>query len=54
VSFVNYLTSHRNLIFPLSSSCLQGQVKPVLDKLIGDNDVDVKFFAGEAISGIPG
>lgn len=30
------------------------QVKPVLDRLNGDTDVDVKFFASEAIAGIAG
>lgn len=30
------------------------QVKPVLDKLIQDSDVDVKYSASEAISGIAG
>jgi hypothetical protein len=30
------------------------QVKPVLDKLNVDSDVDVKYFASEAIAGIAG
>lgn len=37
----------------LKNNFLQ-QVKPVLDKLIQDNDVDVKYSASEAISGIAG
>ncbi|KAF4520806.1 hypothetical protein B566_EDAN002384 [Ephemera danica] len=36
----------------LDMSCLQAQVRPVLDKLSNDADVDVKYFATEAISGI--
>ena len=35
-------------------SCIQTQVKPVLDKLNVDADVDVKYFASEAIAGIAG
>jgi serine/threonine-protein phosphatase 2A regulatory subunit A len=34
----------------LESSCVQSQVKPILDKLNGDSDVDVKYFAQEAIA----
>lgn len=32
-------------------SCLQTEVKPVLEKLASDQDMDVKYFAQEAISG---
>ena len=41
-------------MFFLHCSCILSQVKPVLDKLNGDNDVDVKYFASEAIAGIAG
>lgn len=33
------------------SSSLQTEVKPVLEKLAADQDIDVKYFAQEAISG---
>ena len=32
-------------------SALQSEVKPVLEKLATDTDMDVKYFAQEAISG---
>lgn len=32
-------------------SSLQTEVKPVLEKLATDQDIDVKYFAQEAISG---
>lgn len=35
----------------LSHSALQTEVKPVLEKLASDTDMDVKYFAQEAISG---
>ena len=35
----------------LSQSALQAEVKPVLEKLSTDTDMDVKYFAQEAISG---
>jgi len=41
-------------VFFLHCSCILSQVKPVLDKLNVDNDVDVKYFASEAITGIAG
>lgn len=41
-------------MFFLHCSCILSQVKPVLDKLNVDNDVDVKYFASEAITGIAG
>lgn len=34
-----------------TSSALQTEVKPVLEKLATDSDMDVKYFAQEAISG---
>jgi hypothetical protein len=37
----------------LNFSALQGEVKPVLQKLGQDEDMDVKYFAQEAISGMP-
>ena len=37
----------------LSHSALQTEVKPVLEKLATDTDMDVKYFAQEAISGKP-
>lgn len=42
-------------LFPvyLSPSALQTEVKPVLEKLASDTDMDVKYFAQEAISGEP-
>lgn len=38
---------------PCPSSTLQSEVKPVLEKLTQDQDVDVKYFAQEALSGKP-
>lgn len=38
----------------LEPCAVQAQVKPVLDKLNTDSDVDVKYFASEAIAGIAG
>lgn len=38
----------------LEPNAVQTQVKPVLDKLNTDSDVDVKYFASEAIAGIAG
>lgn len=38
----------------LEQSAVQSQVKPILDKLNTDSDVDVKYFASEAIAGIAG
>lgn len=38
----------------LDHAVIQPQVKPVLDKLNIDADVDVKYFASEAIAGIAG
>jgi len=38
-------------IILLDFSALQGEVKPVLQKLGQDEDMDVKYFAQEAISG---
>uniref|UniRef100_A0A671WH88 Protein phosphatase 2, regulatory subunit A, beta b n=1 Tax=Sparus aurata TaxID=8175 RepID=A0A671WH88_SPAAU len=35
----------------LDSNALQAEVKPVLEKLATDTDMDVKYFAQEAISG---
>lgn len=40
--------------FPLPSPCpsstLQSEVKPILEKLTQDQDVDVKYFAQEALT----
>lgn len=36
----------------LDGSVIDGQVKPALEKLNGDADVDVKHFASEAMAGI--
>ncbi|RZC32621.1 protein phosphatase 2, regulatory subunit A, alpha isoform, partial [Asbolus verrucosus] len=36
----------------LDQAVIQPQVKPVLDKLTVDNDIDVKYSASEAIAGI--
>lgn len=38
----------------LEPSAVQTQVKPVLEKLNTDTDVDVKYFASEAMAGIAG
>lgn len=38
----------------LEPCAVQAQVKPILDKLNTDSDVDVKYFASEAIAGIAG
>lgn len=38
-------------ILSLSSSALQTQVKPVLEQLKADSDMDVKYFAQEALTG---
>lgn len=38
----------------MHSSVVQSQIKPTLDKLNADTDVDVKFFASEAILSIAG
>lgn len=38
----------------LEPSAVESLVKPALDKLNGDADVDVKHFASEAIAGIAG
>ncbi|XP_057245029.1 serine/threonine-protein phosphatase 2A 65 kDa regulatory subunit A alpha isoform-like isoform X2 [Malurus melanocephalus] len=35
----------------LDSGTLQTEVKPVLEKLTQDQDVDVKYFAQEALTG---
>jgi len=34
----------------LDENTIKTQIKPVLDKLNGDNDVDVKYFAQEALT----
>lgn len=38
----------------LDQAVIQPQVKPILDKLNVDNDMDVKYWASEAITGIAG
>lgn len=38
----------------LESAAIDSQVKPTLEQLNGDTDVDVKHFASEAIAGIAG
>lgn len=38
----------------LEASVIDTQVKPALDQLNSDTDVDVKHFASEAIAGIAG
>lgn len=38
----------------LEASAIDTQVKPTLEQLNGDTDVDVKHFASEAIAGIAG
>jgi serine/threonine-protein phosphatase 2A regulatory subunit A len=38
----------------LDSALIDAEVKPILDQLNTDSDVDVKYFASEAISSIPG
>ena len=36
----------------LDQATLQGQVKPCLERLQKDQDVDVRFFAGEAVNNL--
>lgn len=38
----------------IETSAIESQVKPALDTLNADSDVDVKYFASEAIAGIAG
>lgn len=38
----------------LDQAVIQSQVKPVLDKLNADADVDVRYSASEAVAGIAG
>lgn len=38
----------------LEATAIETQVKPALEQLNGDPDVDVKHFASEAIAGIAG
>ena len=48
--------------FPAGNCCVnfssfrvvQSQIKPTLDKLNSDTDVDVKYFTSEAIASIAG
>lgn len=40
-----------HLLFSSLSSTLQSEVKPILEKLTQDQDVDVKYFAQEALTG---
>lgn len=42
------------MLFFMVHRVVQSQIKPTLDKLNADNDVDVKFFASEAIASIAG
>lgn len=44
-------TRHANNNNATSHSALQAEVKPVLEKLATDQDMDVKYFALEALSG---
>jgi serine/threonine-protein phosphatase 2A regulatory subunit A len=37
----------------LEQSAIDAEVKPILEQLNTDTDVDVKYFASEAISAIP-
>lgn len=39
------------LLFLSLYSTLQSEVKPILEKLTQDQDVDVKYFAQEALTG---
>ena len=41
----------KNIKFFLFSRTIQSQIKPCLDKLNSDPDIDVKFFAQEALGG---
>jgi len=43
-------TFNNLLMFFVSSAEVKSQIKPVLDKLNTDTDVDVKYFAAEAMS----
>lgn len=54
ISFIFTVTN--KLIFVINStffflSALDSQVKPCLDKLNNDNDMDVRYFASEALGG---
>lgn len=40
-----------HLAHPFPPSTLQSEVKPILEKLTQDQDVDVKYFAQEALTG---
>lgn len=44
------LQIYNNIILFMSSAAVKSQIKPVLDKLNTDTDVDVKYFAAEAMS----
>lgn len=44
-------TKQSNTNNDVSHSALQAEVKPVLEKLATDQDMDVKYFAQEALSG---
>lgn len=52
---VRTLCPRPHLADPLPSSSLpstlQSEVKPILEKLTQDQDVDVKYFAQEALTG---
>lgn len=51
VESLDSLSVCSNHFLSFSSSALQADVKPVLEKLATDTDMDVKYFAQEAISG---
>lgn len=38
-------------VFMLSCRTIQQQIKPTLDKLLQDSDIDVQFYAAEALDG---
>jgi len=47
---MKYKSIHLKEIFVIFSAAVKSQIKPVLDKLNTDTDVDVKYFAAEAMS----
>lgn len=62
--YIHFNPEYREIILPLIivineylfiylfiySAAVKSQIKPVLDKLNTDTDVDVKYFAAEAMS----
>lgn len=47
----NVAKSLQKLTPRMEAQATHSAIKPVLDKLIADSDVDVKYFASEALAG---